>query len=106
MGEDTVGLAHISELEVRRQRWLIDQPWQIGSSTLVRDVLCQVFQHQYPATHPVLDAAGRQVAGLLDGRLKAAADGVALQIIVVEREQGKSQDHHTRGGKKDFVAEL
>ncbi len=98
LGEDTVGLAHVGELEIRCQRRLVDQPRQIGGSPLVCDVLRQVFQHQDATAHPVLDAAGRQVTGLFDGGLKAAADGVSLQIVVVEGEQGKSQNYHTRGG--------
>ncbi len=70
------------------------------------NVLREVFQHQNSPAHPVLHAAGGQIAGLLHGRLKILADGVALQIVVVEGEQSESQDHDARGGQQDLWLNL
>jgi len=106
LGEHTVGLTDVGELEVRGEGRLIDQPREIGVLTLMGNVLREVFQHQNSPAHPVLHAAGGQIAGLLHGRLKILADGVALQIVVVEGEQSESQDHDARGGQQDFMAEL
>ena len=37
---------------------------------------------------------------------QVVANGVALQVVVVEGEQGKGDDHHQRRGEQDLVAEL
>ncbi|MNE24742.1 hypothetical protein D3C80_1180420 [compost metagenome] len=106
LGKHTVYLTDIRELEIGREGRLIDQPRKIGVGTLVRDVLGQVFQHQDPATQPVLHTAGRQRARLLDRGVEVLLDGVSLQIVVVQSEQGKRQYHYARSGQKDFMAEF
>ncbi|MNM97270.1 hypothetical protein D3C81_1097700 [compost metagenome] len=106
LGEHTVGLTDIGELEVRGERWLIDQAREIRVLALMGNVLREVFQHQNPPAHPVLHAAGGQITGLLHGRLEVLANGVSLQIVVVEGEQRERQDHDARGGQQDFMAEL
>ncbi len=106
LGEDTVGLADVSELKVRREGRLIDKAGEVGIPALMGNVLREVFQHQNAPAHPVLHAAGGQVTGLLHGGLQVLANGVSLQIIVVEREQRERQDHDARSGQEDFMAEL
>jgi hypothetical protein len=70
------------------------------------NVLREVFQHQNPSAHPVLHAAGGEVTGLLHRGLQILANGVSLQVIVVEREQRERQDDDARSGQEDFMAEL
>src|SRR3989344_6757539 len=78
LGEHAVGLADVSELEVRGECGLINQAWKICSTALVGHVLCQVFEYQHAATEPVLHTAGGEFSGLLDGRLQVLFDGAAL----------------------------
>ncbi|MNH06275.1 hypothetical protein D3C79_656370 [compost metagenome] len=106
LGEHTVGLAQVGEQEILRVGRLLDQPGQGIAGPLFSNVLCQVLQHQDAPAHPVLHAAGSQRTGLLHRRLDVLGDGVALQVIVVEREQGKSQYHHAARAEEDFVAKF
>ncbi|MNJ28057.1 hypothetical protein D3C77_225820 [compost metagenome] len=106
LGKYAVGLAHISELEVPGERRLIDQPGEVGIGALVGDVLGEVFQHQDAAAHPVLHAAGRLGAGLLDRGLDVLPNGIALQVIVVKGEQRKCQNHDAAGAQQDLVAKF
>ncbi|MNM57149.1 hypothetical protein D3C81_683420 [compost metagenome] len=106
LGEYTVGLAQVGEQEIARVGRLLDQPGQGVAGTLLGDVLGQVFQDQDAPAHPVLHAAGGQCAGLLHRSFDVLADGVALQVVVVEREQGKCQDHDAAGAEQDLVAKF
>ena len=106
LGECAVGLAQVGEQEIARVRRLLDKPGQGVTGTEQGDVLGQVLQHQDAPAHPVLHAAGGQCTGLLHRRFDVLADGVALQVVVVEREQGKSQDHDAAGAEQDLVAKF
>ncbi|MND90518.1 hypothetical protein D3C80_826040 [compost metagenome] len=106
LSEHPVGLTDVSELEVVGERRLIDQAREVGIGALVGDVLREVLQYQDATAHPVLHAAGRLRTGLLDRRFDVLADGVALQVIVVEGEQSKCQNHDAAGAQQDLVAKF
>ena len=78
LGEHSVYLTDVGELEVGGEGGLVDQAREVGVGALVRDVLRQVLQDQDPSTEPVLHAAGRQGPRLLDGGVEVLLDGVAL----------------------------
>ncbi|MNN38251.1 hypothetical protein D3C81_1522360 [compost metagenome] len=106
LGKHSVCLADVGELEVRGEGRLVDQAREVGVGALVRDVLRQVLEDQDPPTEPVLHAAGGQGPRLLDRGVEVLLDGVALQVVVIQSEQGERQDHDARSGQQDFMAEL
>ncbi|MCY1416152.1 hypothetical protein D9M71_316530 [compost metagenome] len=106
LGEYTIGLAQVGEQEITRVGRLLDQPCQGVAGALLADVLGQVLQHQNAPAHPVLHTAGGQCPGLLHRGFDILADGIALQVVVVEREQGKCQDHDAAGAEQDLVAKF
>lgn len=106
LGEFAVGLAQVGEQEITRVGRLLDQPCQGVAGALLADVLGQVLQHQNAPAHPVLHTAGGQCTGLLHRGFDILADGIALQVVVVEREQGKCQNHDAAGAEQDLVAKF
>ena len=64
------------------------------TAVFLRDVLREVLEDQDAPAEPVLHATGGQCARLLDRGIQVLLDGLALQVIVVQGEQGKCQDHY------------
>ncbi|CAB5713648.1 Uncharacterised protein [Pseudomonas putida] len=106
LGEHAIVLTEVGELEVIGVGRLVDQAGQCFAGALLGDVLGEVLKYQDASGHPVLHAAGSLRAGLANRRLDVLADDVALQVVVVEGEQGKCQDDHGAGAEQDLVAEF
>ncbi|KPB11603.1 Uncharacterized protein AC516_2796 [Pseudomonas amygdali pv. sesami] len=106
LGEHTFAVTDVGELKGRHQRRLRHKSAQVGIDPLEGYVLGEVFQHQNASAQPVLYAAGRQLTRLAHRGLKVLIDGGALQVVVVQGEQGKGQHHNTGRSQKNFMTEL
>src|SRR5690606_34294225 len=94
------------EDELRAEGRLPDQ-LRLGSGIILQgQVLGQALQHPDAAIQPVMHAAGGQLTGLFRSECQIVPDGVALQIIVVKREQGECQDDDAAPGEKNLVTEF
>ncbi|MNE67154.1 hypothetical protein D3C80_1627470 [compost metagenome] len=64
------------------------------------------FHQQDAPRQPVLDIAGGDAAHFLQVVFQICADRIALQVVVVQGEQGEGGDYYQRGGQKNLVTEL
>ncbi len=79
---------------------------QGGLAGVVLDGLGQVLQQLHAAHQPVLDVARGDLPHIVEVVGKVLADGVPLQVIVVQREGREGSDHHQGGCHHDLVAEF
>nr|AWJ66372.1 hypothetical protein [uncultured bacterium] len=104
--ELAIGAAQVAESESRAQRGLLDQRLHLLAGAVTGDGLRQAFQQDQPAGQPVLDVVRGHLTHLVEVALEIGANGVALQVVVVEGEKREGRDHHQGGGQQDLVAEF
>jgi len=92
-GETAALLAQIGEVEGRGQCPLLQQIDYTGVRIVVGNRLCGAFDQQNAAGQPVLNVVRSHLAHLVQITLEVLANGAALQVIVVQREQGERRDH-------------
>ncbi len=104
--EFAVGTPQVAEGKGRTERRLADQGFDLFGRVVARDGLRKALEQHQAAGQPVGDIVGGDHAHLVEIALQVRADGVALQVVVVKREQREGDDHDQRGGQQDLVAEL
>ncbi|MDT4842778.1 hypothetical protein FQZ97_766920 [compost metagenome] len=105
-GEAAILRAQVAEGEGGGQRALFQEPGGGVGIGFAGDGLCGVFHQQDAPGQPVLDVAGGGLAHLVEVVLEVGTNGVALQVVVVQGEQGEGRGDHQGGGEQDLVAEL
>ncbi|MCY1410057.1 hypothetical protein D9M71_254200 [compost metagenome] len=85
-GEVSGGITQVGRHESRRQGFLLKQAGDIGLFGVDGDVLREVLDQQNTPGQPGLDVVGGDVTHLVEIVIEVFADGIALQIVVVQRE--------------------
>ncbi|MNJ33817.1 hypothetical protein D3C77_285070 [compost metagenome] len=101
--EAAIDLAQVNGQEARNQRLLAHQ--RLGIGRFLGDVLRQVFHQRDPPLQQVANVGGGRFAHFGQVVFQADAGGIALQVVVVEGEQGEGEHHDQRRCQKNFVAE-
>jgi hypothetical protein len=99
-------VAQVGEVKVGQQGFLLEQRAHGFGSGVQGNALGQGFGQQNATREPVLDVGGRGAAHFVQVAFQVVANGVALQVIVVQGEQREGCSHDERGGQENLVAEF
>ncbi len=103
-GKGAIGGTEVAEIEGFSQRALLEQRHQ-PVRTLALDILCQILQQQNTTGQPVADIVRRQRPGVGQIRLQIGLQSLALQVIVIDREDRKGRNHDQGRGQQDLLIE-
>ncbi|MCY1422498.1 hypothetical protein D9M71_381820 [compost metagenome] len=105
-GEGAVLLAQVAEIEGGGEGFLLQQGAQALRRAVAGDGLRGLLDQQQPAAQPVLDIVRRHSAHLVQVAFEIGTDGVALQVVVVQGEEGERGENYKGSGKENLVTEL
>ena len=104
-GECALVVTKVIGHEGAGQRLLLQQAGGLGGLGVDGQRLCEVFDQQNPPAEPCLNGIGGDTAHLMQVVVEVVADGIALQVIVVQgKERERGYDNQGRS-QQDFMTE-
>ena len=85
-GKSALAVTKINRHKGTAQGFLFQQAGHLGGLWSQGDGFSEVLRQQDPATEPGLNVIGRDTAHLVQVVVQVVADGVALQVVVIQRK--------------------